>query len=275
LKHATVLFRHGARAAAHPLPTTSQPPTVTILRAGTPLSAQPWTDAHHPAWEWPEPPAERAHAAVPVTGLATSAAKPHNDYDEHQLAQRHPGGHAFGQLTAQGRRDAYHLGALLRRRYVERLALLPAQPTGTEVACRSTNFTRTIETARGVLAGLAPGEAAAAATLRIEVAPMADDELVPSAASCPRLHTLFQRDRHAMAAPREDVQRAAAELAAALGVAKVSLVALADHIQSGTYHGYVRGYEEGELSLYVVTLTMLHACRRCRPGSRRSRRRLR
>lgn len=100
-----------------------------------------------------------------------------------------PGGCHVGCLTTAGREDALLLGKSLRQRYVDELGFLTGRYTPEEVYVRSTNITRTLESARMVATGIFGSEG-----LAVRVVTTADDAetLYPNTKLCPRLRELFQ-----------------------------------------------------------------------------------
>ncbi len=63
-----------------------------------------------------------------------------------------------GQLTTKGQQQALEFGRFLRKRYVETHMLLPREYQAGRIVGRTTNFSRTIATMRGVLTGVLLGE---------------------------------------------------------------------------------------------------------------------
>ncbi len=100
-----------------------------------------------------------------------------------------PGGCHIGCLTVIGREDARTLGEQLRKRYIEQFALVPAKYSPDAVYVRSTNITRTIESARLVTTGLF-----GSAGLAVRILTTADENetLYPNTNLCPRLRELFR-----------------------------------------------------------------------------------
>lgn len=61
-----------------------------------------------------------------------------------------------GQLTSQGMRQAYQLGAKTRQLYIDKMHLLPAHYQASSIYIRSTDIDRTLMTAQSFLLGLYP-----------------------------------------------------------------------------------------------------------------------
>ena len=134
-----VVFRHGARSP--------------LAKRYWPELGAEWDVCGEPTF---------APAAVEVSTEA-GAPRPPNPDDLRQVDEVLPGGCSRGQLTLLGHQQALGLGEWLRRRYVSDLRLLPpalhaAPGAGVAAAVhgRTTNYSRTLATLRGVLAGLYP-----------------------------------------------------------------------------------------------------------------------
>lgn len=100
-----------------------------------------------------------------------------------------PGGCHVGCLTTVGRQDAVRLGKQLHQRYMDELRFLQPHYDPDTVYVRSTNITRTVESARSVLTGLYGANGRAA---RIETTPDDRETLYPNTVLCPRLQELFK-----------------------------------------------------------------------------------
>ena len=95
----------------------------------------------------------------PVGPDGIGTPRPHHGLSLKQEASVFPGGCHKGQLTTLGQRQARRLGEWLRGRYATGAegSLLPPEWQDGLVAVRSTNLSRTVATAAGVLTGLYPG----------------------------------------------------------------------------------------------------------------------
>ena len=81
----------------------------------------------------------------------------------------------FGQLTELGAKDAEALGKKFREYYINKTHLLPESFDFEATSVRSTNFQRTIDTARNLMKGFYPKEAG---QIEIEVPPLEEDVLM-------------------------------------------------------------------------------------------------
>lgn len=129
LDRLVVLVRHGAR---------------TTLSQAKALSPQMWIMEN-----LTKIPENVDRTKIQVKSLDGTLNNPHSDKEEHYRETVLPGGGILGQLTSKGYDQAYDVGQYLRRTYGEFAV--------EDYYIRSTNIYRTIETARGVLAGWRDG----------------------------------------------------------------------------------------------------------------------
>uniref|UniRef100_A0A8D3B7Q0 Acid phosphatase 6, lysophosphatidic n=1 Tax=Scophthalmus maximus TaxID=52904 RepID=A0A8D3B7Q0_SCOMX len=131
LKLVQVLFRHGARTPLKSIPNVMEVQWVPTLL---------------------EPPAHTHinHVVTDLRGGPRPSAPVEDSYRRNTLT----GGTFPGQLTTVGMQQLYELGERLRRKYVEEVPFLSSTFSPAEVYVRSTNITRTIESARCLIAGL-------------------------------------------------------------------------------------------------------------------------
>ena len=198
LVHATVFFRHGARAPVH------------VTNAdGTPKPGS--EGVVYDDWS------EQLRGPQNLVGLDGGEA-PVSSVDKHQQATTLPGGCRSGELTKRGYAQARALGEMLRQIYAfdpppklvgGKLMVDFEDKPPTLVGVRSTNVSRCVNTARGVLDGLLGG-AAAAAEVPISTAKNEDEDLTPNPKRCARLGELWASARdewptkwkdHVLAAP--------------------------------------------------------------------------
>ena len=135
---------------------------------------RPFVDALFAAERPPLPPPSRSRAQSGI--------------DKRQVSHALPGGCHKGQLTTLGQLQARALGTWIRTRYVSQARLLPPAWVVGDVAVRTTNLSRTLATAAGVLSGLYP-DLAHASSVPVEATTVSDEVewLYPNAAACPRL----------------------------------------------------------------------------------------
>lgn len=99
-----------------------------------------------------------------------------------------PGGCRMGRLTNNGYDMAVKLGQMLRRRYIDQYKLIPSSYRADSIFAHSTASQRTVNTLRGVLSGLYPDTAAAAAAvIRVSVRNESQEVMYGSGATCPLL----------------------------------------------------------------------------------------
>ncbi|EGD78031.1 hypothetical protein PTSG_09668 [Salpingoeca rosetta] len=174
-------FRHGARTPIHAIPGE--------------------VDEEH--WD------ERLCAALPDIERPLRITGPDNQprpicaANMRQKQTRLPGGCHIGCLTLLGRHEAFTLGQRLREQYMDAFHFLPSMYQPQDVAVRSTNFDRTIETARLVISGLYGTKGMHA---HVTTIPVEEEFLTPNTRACPRLRELFvearknrEADRHSAA----------------------------------------------------------------------------
>ncbi|XP_037096024.1 lysophosphatidic acid phosphatase type 6 [Syngnathus acus] len=131
LKLVQVLFRHGARTPLKSIPDVLEAQWVPTLL---------------------EPPAH-THINYVVTDL-NGGPTPPSPLEDSYRKKALSGGVFAGQLTTLGMEQLYELGERLRRRYIQEDPFLSTTFCPSEVYVRSTNITRTIESARCLVAGL-------------------------------------------------------------------------------------------------------------------------
>jgi len=81
----------------------------------------------------------------------------------------------LGNLTSKGRMDAIQVGKDFKKYYVDANSLLPYSFQPEAIQIRSTDFQRTIETARGVMRGMYPSQSE---TIPITIVPKQEDLLL-------------------------------------------------------------------------------------------------
>lgn len=131
LKLVQIVFRHGARS---------------------PLGKKYWPELVD-AWDV----CGTEYDGVPLNITTVEGAeRPVNEHDKQQVETVFKGGCRKGELTRIGQRQALQFGQWLRQRYVEEVGFLPPKYEDGTLLARSTNYSRTIATLRGVLTGLYP-----------------------------------------------------------------------------------------------------------------------
>eukprot|EP00054_Salpingoeca_dolichothecata_P010782 m.59968 g.59968 ORF g.59968 m.59968 type:complete len:433 (-) comp19145_c0_seq1:50-1348(-) len=168
MKQTLVFFRHGARTPLHKLPGG---------KAG-----------EQPEWEPSLCQPLEEERPMQITGLS-GGPRPLSDRDRKQISNLLPGGAAVGQLTVQGRNDAFELGLRLRKRYIQDFGLIPQHYRADLVYARSTNITRTLESARYVLTGLFGAEGP---EIPVQTAEDDTEVLYPNLKRCKALSRLFR-----------------------------------------------------------------------------------
>lgn len=200
-----VVFRHGAR---------------------TPLSTMYWPDT-----KW-ESCSEYPGIALQVKDVFGGPSPPPMlDQDALPL----PGGCKMGELTKNGYTMAQKLGDWLRQRYVANTSLLSESYQPAELYMRVTSFGRTINTLRGVLAGMFPEAAESAAEATAFAAPELHEDLYGKNTTCPRLgpiQAFLWNASTAKLAGDAEVAAARARVVAALGKAAepVNFIRLRDSL---------------------------------------------
>jgi hypothetical protein len=204
LKQVQVVFRHGAR---------------------TPLGKRYWpqlVDAWDVCGTLYEP------VAVDIT-TDEGEPRPINAHDAEQVATVFKGGCARGELTREGQQQARSYGRWLRRRYVGELGLLPERQEEGVLVGRTTNYSRTVATLRGVLTGLYPD---ADRPFPVTTTEELDEILFGNAESCQRLKRLVAETASATrvesAAPPPDVRALQKRVRGALGLPPTEVVHFLD-----------------------------------------------
>lgn len=169
LRFVQVVFRHGARA---------------------PLTEN--FGAHSHKWEY----CDRAYEAIKVDirGLEGTD-RPVSQSDERQRKVVFAGGCRKGQLTSMGQLQALQLGGWLRERYALERDFLPDSYQPSALKVRSTNISRTLDTATGVLTGLYPDTTD---PILIETCDDRREWLYPNHRNCKRLSELIAGKRAQM-----------------------------------------------------------------------------
>lgn len=137
--------------------------------------------------------------------------------DQKQINTKLEGGCSKGELTLEGQKQAIELGRWLRQRYMKDLSFLPEVFQEGAVVARTTNFSRTVGTLRGVLTGMYPDHQGP--PVRVATSAEIDEILYADTATCPHLNGYMAAARALLAEEEaQDVSRAAlnARLAAAL-----------------------------------------------------------
>ena len=161
LVHASVLFRHGARAPIH------------LDKPGSEAAVyDDWSDALR-------------STPLRLTDLHGGQA-PTSVVDARQQSIVLPGGCRCGELTLGGFAQAQHLGRELRAMYGGGLS-------ESRLSVRSTNVSRCVLTARGVLEGLLGP--AVASQVAIRTVASAEEDLTPNPKRCLRLAELWKEAR--------------------------------------------------------------------------------
>ena len=214
LRLVQVVFRHGAR---------------------TPLSKRYWPELVD-AWDVCGQEYEPVAVAITTEG---GLPRPVNSHDRDQMATRYAGGCVKGELTRDGQRQARSFGAWLRQRYVQQLGFLPEEHRGGSLASRSTNYSRTVATLRGVLTGLYPG---AKSQFPVETTEELDEILFGNQHTCERLAHLIRAGQQAASAalPPPEVQALQERVRTALGLerdAPINFLDLHDAMTTMRQHG--------------------------------------
>jgi lysophosphatidic acid phosphatase type 6 len=237
---------HPALAAAAPLPPASSD-TLRLVQvvfrhgARTPLSSRTYL-FDHADWSGccsPEDdravPADRVSLDLQVrppppptttTGNdGSSAASTTNNADAKQRATLLRGGCHKGELTLLGKQQALELGGWLRQRYAHGGpgSFLPPSYSQGLVAARTTNYSRTRATLRGVLAGLWPDLAQPnAPAVSALTASDLDEILFADTRACPHLKALLVASADLLESKkereREAIERAQQALTRALSL---------------------------------------------------------
>eukprot|EP00111_Clytia_hemisphaerica_P023920 TCONS_00070474-protein len=174
LHQVQVIFRHGARTPvySHKIENTS------------------FTDA---IWDKEKLSKTLDHSNIPFS-LRLNSGKICKEISLDNVYQDRPkltGGMTVGQLTTVGQQQAYDLGQLFNKEYIQKFQLLSDHYLHSEVRVQSTNVRRTILTARSVVAGMY-GKSNIKETLIINTMPFEEEYLLPNWSHCLRLKDRFE-----------------------------------------------------------------------------------
>ena len=171
LIHASIFFRHGARAPVH----HTFPGMEGIV----------WDDCDSARS------APLMHVSSRLTDAHGHTPPPPSKVDAAQQSVVLPGGCRQGELTTTGVLQAHGLGTALRARYSSLLPQRSSEPASLEV--RSTNVSRCVATARAVLHGLlGPDDRSPIAILTVA---NDSEDLTPAPRRCARLAEMWDEAR--------------------------------------------------------------------------------
>eukprot|EP00055_Hartaetosiga_balthica_P005346 m.15541 g.15541 ORF g.15541 m.15541 type:complete len:461 (-) comp4489_c0_seq1:1167-2549(-) len=211
LKQVQTYFRHGARTPCH-----VPPPKVEEVE-----------------WDKQMCDAFSAFQRKMVVMGPNWSPQPLNKFNFMQNLKLLKGGCSQGQLTKVGVDDALKLGQRLRETYFDALGLNEDE-INELIHIQSTNYYRTIQSARMVASGLFGyhGERA-----YIMVLPLDEEFLFPNKFSCPRIEEMFKENLRIHRQTTKDKMRG--EVAKDLGLKreKVYYTGIYDVLVSRKYHG--------------------------------------
>jgi len=133
----------------------------------------------------------------------------------------------MGELTNLGKWQLYHVGKMLRKRYIDQAHLLKEQFDPSDFVLRSTNIPRTVMSLQWLMHGLYPHTSINQINPYINVRPSKVENMYPNHPTCPRLREIMHHTRHHPQFvdyfKRPHMQSAAKSVSALTGIAESNL----------------------------------------------------